>query len=119
MVKKINKLERDMGPDIVYSEGFKQVLEDHISVIRQDPTTEVVEIDPQVAYANEGDLTAVLDHYNMPMEQHWLIMRVNGLTSPQEYSADITTLLFPSRTTFDSILSGYRTDQKISQKRNK
>lgn len=119
MAKKIHSLLRDMGGEITYSEEFKQVLEDHISVIQADPTTEVVEIEPQVAYANEGDLTAVLDHYNMPMEQHWLIMRVNGMTSPQEFRAETRTLLFPSTTTFDSILSGFRTDQKIAQKRTK
>lgn len=119
MTKSINKLQRNLGSNVTYSEAFKRVLEDHLTVIKNDPTTEVVEVNDQVAYSNEGDLIAVLDHYNIPTEHHWLIMRLNDMTSPQEFSVDKSALLIPSRTTFESILNAFRTDQKIAQKRTK
>lgn len=104
------------GPVLMYSEGFRQVIEDHLEYLRTHETTEVVEIDPQVAHKGHGDLISVLQDYQVAPQLHWTITRINGYTSPMEYESSHLMILVPSQGVLDNLLRVHRVNLKLAKK---
>lgn len=104
------------GPALMYSEGFQRLIEDHLEFLRNGDNLQVIDIDPQSAYKGSGDLISVLQDYQIAPQIHWIIMRVNGYTSPMEYQSTHLTLLVPSQGQIDSLLRVYRVNLKLAKK---
>ena len=113
MVMSINKVMRDDGPEIIYSEGFRRMIEDHLLYLRNHESTQLIEIRTEVAYKGHGDFVTVLQEYDVPRHLHWIVMRLNGYTSPMDYDSSHTSMLMPSSTTVNSLLKVYRVNHKI------
>jgi hypothetical protein len=95
---------------VYYEQGFRILLEDHLTYLKGLQTTRKIDIDIQNAYKYEGDLDGLLTQLNIRPELHFIIMRLNNFTSPQEYSPDKTmTLLIPEDKEIDRIRSTYKT----------
>lgn len=101
------------GPEITYSDGFKQMIEDHLTYLKMDKQTQTMFVNNDIAYKSNGDLVSVLQEYDIPAYQHWIIMRMNGYTSPMEYLESHITLIIPSTVTLDKLISVYRVNQTI------
>ena len=81
-----------------------------MTYLRGLSTTRKVDLDLQNAYKYEGDLDGLLTHLNIKPEFHFIIMRLNGFTSPLEYSPNKTmSLLIPDNKEIDKIRSTYKT----------
>jgi hypothetical protein len=104
------------GPALMYSDGFRQVIEDHLEYLRRHENTEIIDIEPQVAYKGQGDLVSVLQDYQIAPELHWVVMRMNGYTSPMQYQPSDLTLLMPSQGLIDSLLRVHRVNLKLVKK---
>lgn len=91
------------------SDGFKKILEDHLSIIKSKTFT--VEISPVDANRFEYDLFSVLRELNVDPKLHWIIMRVNGLNSPADYKKEMMQLQIPDEEYFDSLLATYNSAQ--------
>lgn len=104
---------RNPGPDIYYDGKFRQILEDHLHYLKQHPTTEEITVDAQSAVRGDGDLISVLIDYDIPRHLHWLIMRINGMTSPMDYRSDQTSLLIPPQGLVEKLIKRHRVTQKI------
>ena len=102
------------GPSIYYDDDFRRVLEDHLSLLKKDPSTSVLNIAPQKAYKYEFDLYGLLSDYNIQPQLHWLAMRLNGMTSPTDATKDITSLLIPDTNVVDRIRQSHMTTRRIS-----
>lgn len=115
----INDLMPDDGPSIYYDARFRQVLEDHMTYLRQHPQTETMDVNNQVANKHHGDFTGVLQSYNIPPHLHWVVSRLNGFTSPSQYRSDQTRILVPSNGALDRLVTVHRANHKISSDRKK
>lgn len=115
----LNEKMKDPGPDIAYSADFRRVLEDHIPWLLSLSSTITLDISSDVAVKADGDLITVLHHYNLPTGMHWLIMRMNGYTSPMQYSMEHNRLFIPSQEDFSSIMKVHRTTQKMNKSSKK
>lgn len=104
-----SKLPND--PEIYFTESFRQVIEDHLTYLKNHESSEMIEISNQVAHKFHGDLTGVLQSYNIPMWMHWTIMRMNNMNSVSEYRDDIVILQVPLRETLTAIMKIHRITQ--------
>lgn len=114
MAMTIEKLLAEAGPVIDYDDGFRAVLEDHMTYLRNSSSTTPIMVKPGEAYKYEADLFGLLSHLNIPQNLHWVTMRVNDMTSPTHAKADIQTLLIPSETVIGQIRQTHQTTHKLS-----
>ena len=109
----IDKLMNDSGPGIYYDDGFRNVLEDHMTYLRAHPKTTQLSVDPAKLYQFEFDLFGLLQMYNIPAELHWLTMRMNEMHAPTDVRDDITYLLVPDLTTVNRIRQSHMTNTRV------
>lgn len=74
---------------------------------KQHPQTELITIPAEEAYLYRGDLTGLLLARGIPLEDHYLIMRVNELTSIHSIEAETITLTVPSPDTINQFKKNY------------
>lgn len=109
----IDDLSNGGGPDIYYNPKFRVVLEDHMTFLRNDTKTKAIEVTNHAAFKYEGDYWGLLSFYNIPVELHWLVMRMNKLTSPVQSSTDIRSFITPNQSVIDRLRGVYLTQNKI------
>lgn len=105
-------LMRNDGPPVFYQAGFRRVIEDHLSNLRNSRGSNTLNIESNMAYAFEFNLYGVLTHYQIPGYLHWIMMRVNGMTSPDEYQASMTSLIHPDTELVEKYRSTYVTESQ-------
>lgn len=84
------------GTGAYYTDQFRNVLEDHMTYLREAASTTVMNVDPIKAYRFEFDLNGLLLDMGIPLYLHWVVMRMNNFASPQDVPADLTQLLIAS-----------------------
>lgn len=109
----LDTLMSDAGPDIYYDPAFREVLESHMSWLRNHPTTLVRGVDPSTADQYNHDLPGLLRHYSAPDHLHWVIRRLNDIPSPYADLRDLTSLLWPNQTTVSHIQQSHSGSNRI------
>lgn len=107
------------GQTIFYNRSFRQVVEDHLSLMRDVNNHTVVNIDPSDAEAFVGDLYGLLAQEGVSLDLHWCIMRLNDYTSPTEFTSDVMELKTPNPSFINRLVKQFRTNQSISMKSKK
>lgn len=103
------------GADVYYSAEFRNVLEDHMTYLRTHPDNTVVTVAPNIGYKYIGDLAGVLHHYNVPYNLHWIVMRMNHMTSPIDYRDTMLNLDIPSFTAVERLRTTHMSQSKIKK----
>ena len=111
---KIDYLALDQGSSTYYEDGFHKVLESFLQWLINDNGTYQITVDQQIAYKYETDFFGLLNVFNIPTNLHWLILRMNGYTSPLDTKANINSLLIPDITTVDFIRQSYVSNSVIN-----
>ena len=102
----LTKSMASAGADIYYTPDFRNVLEDHVTLLRNDASTEVVDVKPNVAYKFERDLFGYLASINVPHHPHWITMRVNSWKKDTEF-LNPTRLFIPHQSSVNKIKQMY------------
>ena len=113
-MKLLNQLI-EPGAEVYYSAEFRNVLEDHMTYLREHSENSVQSIEPNIAYKYIGDLTGVLHHYRVPYHLHWVVMRMNNMTSPVDYRDTMLSLIIPSFSAVDKIRAAHKTQSKLKK----
>jgi hypothetical protein len=114
MAMAIESLLAETGPSIDYDQGFRAVLEDHMTYLRNHPSTTAINVQPGEAYKYEADLFGLLTFLRIPRNLHYPTMRVNGYSSPLQAKSDIQILMIPSETVIGQIRQTHQTTHKLS-----
>lgn len=85
----------DDTPTIYFTESIMNMMEQHIPYLLQGNNSTTMQVEPPVAYQHEYDFYGLLLTFNLPRWMHWITMRVNGLTSPDEYRATMLQIRVP------------------------
>lgn len=109
----IDSIATSSGTDIYYDQNFRNILEDHMTFLRTSNELNVLNVEPSMAYKYEGDLFGLLFHYNIIFEQHWIIMRLNNMTNPNQTKSTLSLLLIPTRAMLERIRSVYMTKDRV------
>jgi hypothetical protein len=109
----INTLFFNTGPAEYYTDAFRQVLEDHMAWLRNNQSTQTIQVSAQAVWENEGDLFGFLQTINIPPQLHWVTMRLNNFNSPFQFNRTVTQLLIPSLMVTEQLRSAYLTSSTI------
>lgn len=85
----IHQNELPAGDSLMYDPAFRQVLEVHLPVLRTTRYIEERTIEPTLIDRYQGDFYGLLASLQIPLDQHWLIMRLNGFKSPREFGLEL------------------------------
>ena len=77
----IDKLAVPPGADVWYSDAFRNVLEDHMTVLRSN-LGELVRVDQFDLIRYQFDLFGLYRQYQVEEQHLWATMRMNGLSDP-------------------------------------
>lgn len=91
------------------TEDYRIYIESLTGWLRENSTSNIISIQPEVGYLHRADLTTLLLENNVAIEDHYLILRVNGLTSPDEFDETVTSLIIPDQALISRMKSAYRT----------
>lgn len=111
---KIDSLIVEDSPVNYFSDEFRRVLEDHMSFLRSDSSTRIVSIEPMNAYRYEFDLFGLLRELGVSQYMHWIVMRLNNLTSPTDVTKSLTQLLIPNAGVIDKIRQSHFSSRRVS-----
>lgn len=101
----------DEGPDIWYSNAFKEVLEKHLAIIKKN--SDQVAVEPNMAAVYRNDFYGYMK-YRGVAPQHWFAtMRATGLRSPQEFGPEVQVLFLPAPTYLEKLRHQYQTILRV------
>lgn len=110
---KVDSLMRDAGPSIYYDPDFRNVLEAHMTYLR-NTSNEYIAVEPSAAYKYEFDFFSLLAFYKVPSHLHWVVMRMNNYASPTDNGRDLTALMLPNQKLLSQIVSSHKTIRKLA-----
>ena len=108
----LNKILLNPGADIYYDPKFRIILEDHMTYLKNLASTKTVEIDMNRSYKYEGDFYGLLYDMGISPYLHFIILRMNDLTSPANYNNQIRQLIIPEGTEINRLRSAYKVKNK-------
>lgn len=111
---KVDNLMTTEASSIYYDDGFRHVLEDHLTYLREHASTVSLNLDASLVYMYEFDFFGLLAAYRIPVQLHWLVMRMNKLRCPTEAGLDINSILVPDATVVDRIRQSHMTTRKVT-----
>jgi len=113
MATKLDSLQVATPDEYTLSEGYNTFLQSMVGYIRNDPNTRAITIDPEVGYLYKFDLTAFLLSQSVELEDHRLIMMVNGISSRHQIDETMTSLLIPNQALVARLKQIYRTSMTV------
>lgn len=101
----------DAGADHYYLPAFRIMIEDNLDIIRKSTGTRVLALKSYHAQLYKGQFYSLLTEYKIPPFLHWIMLRVNKLTSPHEYDGALSVLI-PDFKIVENLLNVFRTRYK-------
>lgn len=96
----------DMQP--YYSDSFRQELEDHLPLIKQQAIFTAV--DEGTAYRYEYNFYGLLNEFKVEIYNHWLTMRLMDFTNASDWTQDHRGFLLPNYRQIEQILGHWRSE---------
>jgi len=88
------------GDDLYYDPAFRLVLETHLNLlISQAAAREEIPLD--LFYQYEGDFYGYLVSRSIPPEYHFILLRMNGMTNPNQFAKQMRN---PNNPTVNPVL---------------
>lgn len=112
MTMSVNAKMASEGDAVYYSAGWKLTVETHLNYIKEVSANNVVGIIPADAYKYEADLFGLLQKLRVETRYHWVVMRLNDMTSPNQFRVDRTFLLLPDYQVLERLRQVHQTTSK-------
>lgn len=95
-----------------FEPAFRQVLEEHLGLIRTYGISQVLSVPSMLALRFQGDYFGLLTEMRVPVYLHWVTLRLNGLLSPADSSVDTTSVQTVDSTYIKRLYNTYKTQSK-------
>lgn len=105
----LNQMAIASPAEFTMTDDYFTFIESMAGWIRKQPDTATVYIPPETGWLYRFDMTAFLLDNSVPLEDHRLILRVNGMDSLQVLDETVTAMLIPQQETIRRLKSAYRT----------
>jgi len=99
MALKIRSKLPSTGSSFLWTTEWQLMMEMHIAHMQRYGLIDYINIEPAKAYKYEGDLWGLLFEERIPFELHWVIMRLNAMRNPSDYTQEHTALIVPASDT--------------------
>lgn len=110
---KIQSSLRSSGNTMYYDPGFRKVIEDHIPWLIQRSQGRILTVPKTDLVKHQYDLSGFLNASNILPDQHWAIMRVNGMYSNYDFDGTVTELMVPSTTDLEDLRRRYMSTYNV------
>jgi hypothetical protein len=108
MAQPVHALARPYNSNSFFSEDVRNQLEIHMHYLRNHPATRQFAVEEVEAQKYEGDMYGLLLQYNIPIDLHWLSMRVSGFTHPNQTDLNLRYFLTPDLSVVEQIVEKHR-----------
>ena len=98
---------------IVFDDGFRNMLEDHIPNLLANGGTTNQTVDPATAYQFNNDFYGLLDSIGVPWYLQWITLRMNGYTDPSDYTNDNLSIVIPPSSALNQLLNIYQSVSSV------
>ena len=95
------------GNSFYYTDEFRNIIEDHLNYIRNHKTTIAMRLETHDMIKNNNDLYSLFMEKKIPMDLHWITLRLNNLTSPFLNRVELEYILIPDAGIIGQIFSAY------------
>lgn len=85
--------------------SFRDLLEDHITYFLTHSSTRMTDVSAHDANVYVFDWIGLLNKLGVPVELHWLTIRMNGGKSFTDLKEDARTIYIPSSQEFNKLFS--------------
>lgn len=92
---------------IFFNEAFRAVLETYLPKLRMSRDTSVSKVAPIDTITFRFDLDGYLISKHIPSFMHWIIARINGMKSAQDFGPGVEYLLYPAQEELEQIRQIY------------
>lgn len=96
---------------------FRQVLEEHLALIKAQPNNRTMSLTPIQALRYKGDFYGLLNEFQIPDYMKWITLRVNGFISPSDGHENIGIVTLVDPQYIRRIYNTHRTQSKVKKKR--
>ena len=100
--------------DDYYNPKFRTLLEAYMPTMRNLNGTIRRYVDPSESFLYRNDFVAYLNSLNVPAHLHWIIMRLNSMTSFQQFDKSYTSILIPNPDDVQRILIMWNTASEVT-----
>jgi len=106
----LSNLMRPSGMAHFKTADYHNYIEDNLTFLRSHAATERHELDPAVVERYLYDFTGLLTkELQIPLEDQWVVLRMNGFTHYDQLDSEVTSLLIPDREVLKRLKQLYRT----------
>lgn len=99
----------DGGATYTYDEGFCTFIESYLTVLRERSDTQTITLTAEQVYLYRHDLTSFLLLQKIPLENHFIVMRVNNFTTAADLTEELLVMLVPDSGFISQLKTLYRT----------
>jgi len=99
----INNLAYDAGPTSFYTRTIRNVIDDHMSLLRYHPSNTVIPVTPKQVEHFKGDLYGLFAALEIPPQYHYCVRQMNELSSSLVVPEDLSEILVPDFSVVDLI----------------
>lgn len=108
----IIELELSPGPAVFYDNDFRVIIETHLEWLRRHPATQLISVEADIMHKNQYDLYGLLSDLKVVKSNHWITMRMNDYTNPNQYDEGHDTLLIPDQGVVTTLTTSYLSTKK-------
>ena len=101
----VSSLQISPGNSNHYSDSFRNLIENHLHALRNDKSTLLTSLTVHDEDVFIGDFYGLLQKININQDMFWIIMRINNLHSPLDYTGTFGSILIPSANTITILLT--------------
>ncbi len=94
---------------VYYTPGFLRTCESLLPKLRSSPTNTVLSIEPTLGHRYQGDFYGMLTASRIAPKYHWITMRVNDISSPDQYDGTQLDFILPDFSIVESQMVMYKT----------
>ena len=105
MAFSLSALQLTMSEVNMNSASFRNLIENHLALLRTHSTTTLVTLNKHDEYKFTGDFYQLLHTVNVTQDLWWIILRLNGLHSPLDYTGELIQILIPSMSKIKTLLT--------------
>ena len=100
------------GPKVFYKESFRNLLEEHLSYLKDESTVEEVVIEPNLLNKFKHNFYGYLNVKNIPRQYHWIVMRMNNMHSSSDFNTTMRTFIMPDINTIENMVKIFNVKTK-------
>lgn len=86
-----------------YSQAFRNLIEDHKNYLLNHSLTKQIPLTPNAEDIYTGDFYQLLQSLRIEQDLWWIIMRLNGLHSPLDYTGNLGNIYVPDASVINSL----------------